>query len=168
MHRQHLQMSAIKKCMEHWEMALQEKASRGDSETRRRMNDQKLQSSQLRLAKVDCNIRRTAKEVEHALKGLEEESPERRRDAKVEGRRAKARSPKSMLQDCITHCKSNIESAKVHLEEERRKEQEAMEMREVQRSAAEAQKQEELRKPEWNKSAKSKSKRSVIERQLRK
>lgn len=134
------------KCMEHLEMALQ-KSKRREVILNYNLCMTKLQAANCVLQKLTRNIRRTAKEVEHALKGLEESLPrvEEMLMWKDEGK--KVLIPKSMLQDCITHCKSNIESAKVHLEEERRKEQEAIEMREVQRSAAEAQKQEEeLRK----------------------
>lgn len=133
-------------CMEHLEMALQ-KSKRREVVLNYNLCMTKLQAANCVLQKLTRNIRRTAQEVEVALKGLEESLPKVEEMLRWKEDGKKVLIPKSMLQDCVTHCKSNIESAKVHLEEERRKEQEAAEMREVQRSAAEAQRQEEeLRK----------------------
>ncbi|KAI2499788.1 hypothetical protein MHU86_14669 [Fragilaria crotonensis] len=133
-------------CIEHLEMALQ-KSKRREVVLNYNLCMTKLQAANCVLQKLTRNIRRTAQEVEVALKGLEESLPKVEEMLRWKEDGKKVLIPKSMLQDCVTHCKSNIESAKVHLEEERRKEQEAAEMREVQRSAAEAQRQEEeLRK----------------------
>jgi RNA polymerase-associated protein CTR9 len=133
-------------CMEHLEMALQ-KSRRREVVLNYNLCMTKLQAANCVLQKLTRNIRRTAQEVEEALKGLEESLPKVEEMLRWKEDGKKVLIPKSMLQDFITHCKSNIESAKVHLEEERRKEQEAEEIREIQRSAAEAQKQEEeLRK----------------------
>lgn len=134
------------KCTKHLELALQ-KSKRREVVLNYNLCMTKLQAANCVLQKLTRNIRRTAQEVEDALKGLEESLPKVEEMLKWKDDGKKVLIPKSMLQDCITHCKSNIESAKVHLEEERRKEQEAAEMREIQRSATEAQKQEaELRK----------------------
>jgi RNA polymerase-associated protein CTR9 len=51
----------------------------------------------------------------------------------------------SMLNDFLTHCRSNIESAKSHLEDERKREEEANELRELQRGlASESQRKQQL------------------------
>ena len=57
----------------------------------------------------------------------------------------------SLLQDFITHCKSNIESAKSHLAEEKRREKEAQDVLDAQREAAEIKQQEEAMKLEVQK-----------------
>ena len=56
---------------------------------------------------------------------------------------AKVLTSTSILNDFITHCKSNIESAKSHLEDERKREEEADEIRELQRMASESKREEQ-------------------------
>ena len=113
----------------------------------------KLQAANCVLQKSTRNIRRTAVEVEEALNGLQQslETVEEILKSKNDG--AKVLISSSILNDFITHCKSNIESAKSHLEDERKREEETKELRELQRMAAESKReekrlQEELRKQE--------------------
>ncbi|OEU21277.1 TPR-like protein [Fragilariopsis cylindrus CCMP1102] len=95
------------------------------------------------LQKLTRNIRRTAQEVEEALNGLQHslETVDTILKSKNEG--GKVLISTSILNDFITHCKSNIESAKSHLEDERKREEEASEIRELQRMAAESNREEQ-------------------------
>mmetsp|Transcript_40298 Transcript_40298/g.97304 ORF Transcript_40298/g.97304 Transcript_40298/m.97304 type:complete len:306 (+) Transcript_40298:151-1068(+) len=106
----------------------------------------KLQAANCVLQKLTRNIRRTAKEVEEALNGLEqslktvEEILAKKKDQSL-----KVPIATSTLDDFLNHCRSNIDSAKSHLEEERRREKEVNELRELQRLASESsRKQQEL------------------------
>jgi RNA polymerase-associated protein CTR9 len=112
----------------------------------------KLQAANCVLQKLTRNIRRSAKEVEDALFGLEESLGvvEDILKAKTE-EGLKVQIPTSTLQDFLIHCKGNIESAKSHLEEERKREEEANELRELQRLAAESQRREEELKSQLRK-----------------
>jgi RNA polymerase-associated protein CTR9 len=106
----------------------------------------KLQAANCVLQKLTRNIRRTASEVEEALNGLQqslttvEEILEKKQDGSL-----KVLIATATLNDFLTHCRSNIDSAKSHLEDERKREEEANELRELQRLASESQrKQQEL------------------------
>lgn len=103
----------------------------------------KLQAANCTLQKLTRNIRRTANEVEDALVGLQEslETVETILKSKDDG--AKVMISSSILKDFITHCKSNIESAKSHLEDEKKREEEANEIRELQRLHAETKREEQ-------------------------
>ena len=59
--------------------------------------------------------------------------------------------PTSILNDFVVHCKANIASAKSHLADERKREEEANTERELQRLAAEAQSKEEALRQELQK-----------------
>jgi RNA polymerase-associated protein CTR9 len=133
-------------CTRHLELALQ-KSKRKEVLLFYNLCMTKLQAANCVLQKLTRNIRRTAQEVEDALKGLEKSLPKVEEILKWKNEGKKIPIHSSTLHDFITHCKANIDSAKSHLEEERKREQQAEQMRELQRSAAEAQKQEEeLRK----------------------
>lgn len=141
-----------KKAMEHLELALQENTSKNIVLTYN-LCMTKLQAANCVLQKLTRNIRRTAAEVEEALHGLQKsyETVEEILKKKSEG--LKVTIATSMLNDFLTHCKSNIESAKSHLEDERKREEEANELRELQRLTAESQRkkqeyEEQLRKEE--------------------
>ncbi len=131
-----------KKCLDYLEAALA-KRTKKDVILKYNLCMTKLQAANCVLQKLTRNIRRTAKEVEDALLGLEESLGvvEDIIQAKSEGK--KVLIPTSTLQDFLIHCKANIESAKSHLDEERKREEEANEMRELQRLAAETQRREE-------------------------
>lgn len=131
-----------KKCLEYLEAALA-KETKKDVILKYNMCMTKLQFANCVLQKLTRNIRRTAKEVEEALLGLEESHRvvEDILKAKTEGQKVLIQT--SILQDFLNHCKANIEAARSHLEEERKREEEANEMRELQRLAAETQKREE-------------------------
>lgn len=112
----------------------------------------KLQAANCVLQKLTRNIRRTASEVEEALNGLQqslktvEEILEKKQDGSL-----KVPIPTATLNDFLTHCRSNIDSAKSHLEDERKREEEATELRDLQRLASESQRkqqqlQEQLKK----------------------
>ena len=141
-----------KKAMEHLELALSENTSKNIVLTYN-LCMTKLQAANCVLQKLTRNIRRTASEVEDALNGLQQslETVEEILKKKTEGE--KVAIPKSTLNDFLTHTRSNIESAKSHLEDERKREEEANELRELQRLAAESQRkqqqlQEQLKKEE--------------------
>merc|ERR1712176_889313 len=98
----------------------------------------KLQAANCVLQKVNRNIRRTAQEVKNALDGLEESLPilQTMLQWKEEGR--KVAISKGMLTGVVNQCKHNIDSAKSHLKEEMKKEQDAETLRNYQRIEAEA------------------------------
>jgi len=102
----------------------------------------KLQAANCVLQKLTRNIRRTAKQVKDALDGLEESLPvvQTMLQWKEEGK--KVPIPRSMLNDFVSHCKANIESAKSHLSEEIKKEAETNELRELQRLETETHEKE--------------------------
>jgi len=143
-----------KKAMENLELAIIDNTSESkNSILTYNLCMTKLQAANCVLQKLTRNIRRTAQEVEEALNGLQQslETVETILKSKNEG--AKVLISTSTLNDFITHCKSNIESAKSHLEDERKREEEAKEIMELQRMAAQTKKeeqklQEELRKQE--------------------
>lgn len=133
------------KAMEHLELALQ-KSKRREVVLQYNLCMTKLQAANCVLQKLTRNIRRTAKEVEDALTGLEESLPKVQEMLEWKSEGKKVLIPTSMLQDFITHCNANIDSAKSHLEEEKKREEQATELRELQHSVAEAKRQEvELR-----------------------
>ncbi len=141
-----------KKAMEHLELALEENTSKNIVLTYN-LCMTKLQAANCVLQKLTRNIRRTAAEVEEALHGLQKsyETVEEILKKKTEG--LKVTIATSMLNDFLTHCKSNIDSAKSHLEDERKREEEANELKELQRLTAESQKkkqeyEEQLKKEE--------------------
>jgi len=131
-----------KLCIEHLEAALQ-KSKRKEVIIEYNLCMTRLQAANCVLQKLTRNIRRTALEVEEALKGLEESLPKVEEMLRWKNEGKKVVIASSMLQDFITHCKANIESAKSHLDEERKREEEANEIRELQRAAAESQRKEE-------------------------
>ena len=102
----------------------------------------KLQAANCVLQKLTRNIRRTALEVQAALDGLEESLPvvQTMLQWKEEGK--KLPIARSMLNDFVSQCKANIESAKSHLSEELKKEADARELRELQRLETETQEKE--------------------------
>ena len=132
-----------KKAMENLEVALSKGTSKAVVLTYN-LCMTKLQAANCVLQKLTRNIRRTAKEVEEALEGLEESlsTVEEILQNKTDGK-MKVHISTSVLNDFIIHCKSNIDSAKSHLEDERKREVEAHEIRELQRLAAESQRKEE-------------------------
>jgi RNA polymerase-associated protein CTR9 len=133
-----------KKAMEHLELALSENTSKNVVLTYN-LCMTKLQAANCVLQKLTRNIRRSASEVEDALNGLQqslqtvEEILKKKADASM-----KVPISTSMLNDFLTHCRSNIESAKSHLEDERKREEEANELRELQRLASESQRKQQL------------------------
>jgi len=133
-----------KKAMEHIELALIDNTSESKNGLLTyNLCMTKLQAANCVLQKLTRSIRRTAQEVEEALNGLQHslETVETILKNKKEG--AKVLISTSILNDFVTHCKSNIESAKSHLEDERKREEEANEIRELQRMAAESKKEEQ-------------------------
>lgn len=128
--------------MEHLENALS-KSPKKEIVLRYNLCMIKLQAGNCILQKLTRNIRRTAKEVEEALQGLEESLTlvEGLIEDKTHGK--KIPIPTSTLNDFVLHCKANIASAKSHLADERKREEEANTERELQRLAADAQRTEE-------------------------
>jgi len=125
------------KCIEFIEMAMK-KSKRENVVLRYNWCLTKLQAANCVLQKVNRNIRRTAQEVKDALDGLEESLPilQTMLQWKEEGR--KVAISKGMLTGVVNQCKHNIDSAKSHLKEERKKEQDAETLRNYQRIEAEA------------------------------
>lgn len=143
-----------KKAMENLELALTDNTS--DSKKyvlTYNLCMTKLQAANCVLQKLTRNIRRTAQEVEDALNGLQHSLTTVEAILKNKTDGAKVLVSTSTLNDFIAHCNANIESAKSHLEDERKREEEANEIRELQRMAAESKReeqklQEELKKQE--------------------
>merc|ERR1712232_1076361 len=106
-------------------------------------------------------IRCTAKEVQDALNGIEESLPvvQKLLAWKTEGK--KVMIPYSTLNDFISHCKANIESAKSHLSEELKKENEARELKQLQRL------EEERREREREEGLRQKKQREKREMEMR-
>jgi RNA polymerase-associated protein CTR9 len=128
-----------KKAMEHLELALEENTneSKGILLTYN-LCMTKLQAANCVLQKLTRNIRRTAAEVEEALIGLHKSHDTVEEILKKKNDGLKVTIATSMLNDFLTHCKSNIESARSHLEDERKREEDANELRELQRLTAES------------------------------
>lgn len=144
------------KAMDHLELAISENTSKNVVLTYN-LCMTKLQAANCVLQKLTRNIRRTAKEVEDALNGLQkslstvEEILAKKADGSM-----KVPISTSMLNDFINHCKSNIESAKSHHEDERKREEEANELRELQRLAAESNRKQQLLQAEVRKEEETK------------
>jgi RNA polymerase-associated protein CTR9 len=128
-----------KKAMEHLELALEENTneSKGILLTYN-LCMTNLQAANCVLQKLTRNIRRTAAEVEEALIGLHKSHDTVEEILKKKNDGLKVTIATSMLNDFLTHCKSNIESARSHLEDERKREEDANELRELQRLTAES------------------------------
>ena len=125
------------KCIEYIEQAMK-KSKRENVVLRYNWCLAKLQATNCVLQKVNRNIRRTAQEVKDALDGLEESLPilQTMLQWKEEGR--KVAISKVMLTGVVQQCRHNIDSAKSHLKEELKKEQDAEAIRNFQRIEAEA------------------------------
>jgi len=131
-----------KKCIEHLELALK-KSKKKEVVLRYNLCMTKLQAANCVLQKLTRNIRRTAQEVQDALDGLEESLPRVEEILRWKNEGKKIHISTKILEEFIVNCKANIESAKSHLEEEKRRESEANEIRELQRISAESKKREE-------------------------
>ena len=127
-----------KKCVEHIELAMK-KAKKENVVLRYNWCMAKLQAANCVLQKLTRNIRRTAQEVKDALNGLEEALPSVQTLIQWKNESKKVPIATGTLNDFVSHCRHNIDSAKSHLQEERKKEKEALELRELQRIEAEAQ-----------------------------
>lgn len=126
----------------------------------------KLAAANCVLQKLTRGIRRTAKEVQDALNGLQESLPKVQTmlQWKQEGKKVPVST--SLMNNFIVQCKANIESAKSHLSEEIRKETEARELRELQRMEILA-KQKEKELAELEARRKEAEEQEEIERKAR-
>lgn len=131
-----------RKCIEHLELALN-KSKRKDVIIQYNICRTKLAAANCVLQKLTRNIRRTAQEVQDAVDGLEESLPKVQEILQWKQEKKKIPIATSALQDFITLCKSNLESAKSHLTEEKKREQDAQELLSVQREEAEHKQQVE-------------------------
>jgi len=124
-----------KKCIGFLEEALT-KTSRENIIIRYNWCMAKLAAANCVLQKLTRGIRRTAEEVEVALNGLEESLPKVQAmlQWKEEGKKVPVSS--ALMNTFVAQCQANIESAKSHLSEERKKEDEARELRELQQMEA--------------------------------
>jgi RNA polymerase-associated protein CTR9 len=139
-----------KKCIEYLEMAMK-KSKRENILLRFNWCMTKLQAANCVLQKVNRNIRRTAQEVKDALNGLEECLPVVQTMIQWKQEKRKVPIQSSMLTDFVSQCKHNIDSAKGHLNEELRKEQDAQALRDIQRMDAEASKKSKEMKAAFDK-----------------
>lgn len=89
--------------------------------------------------------------MEDALNGLEESLVQVEALIEDKSNGKKVPIPTSTLNDFVVHCKANIASAKSHLADERKREEEATTERELQRLASEAQRKEEALRLELKK-----------------
>ena len=107
----------------------------------------KLQAANCILQKLTRNIPRTVEEVQGALDGLNESFEVVQAILKEKTDGARVQISTSKLQDFLKHCRANISSAQSHLEDEKKRAEEAETEREIRRLAAEAaMKEEELKK----------------------
>ncbi|KAL3919817.1 MAG: hypothetical protein SGILL_003565 [Bacillariaceae sp.] len=146
-----------KKAMENLQRALVENTSESkNSILTYNLCMTKLQAANCVLQKLTRNIRRTADEVEEALTGLQTslETVETILKNKTEG--AKVLISSSVLEGFVTACKGNIEAAKSHLEDERKREEETKEIRALQRITAESKREEQKLKEELKKKEEAK------------
>jgi len=121
-----------KKCIEYLELAM--KCSKKENLVLRfNWCMTKLQSAHCVLQKLTRNIRRTAKEVQDALDGLQESLPKVQTMIQWKQENKKVPIPTSTLNDFVEQCRENIESAKSHLSQELKKEAELEEIRELQK-----------------------------------
>jgi len=136
------------KCTGHLELALQ-KSKRREVVLQYNLCMTKLQAANCVLQKSRRNIRRTAKEVEDALNGLQSSLPKVQEMLQWKSDGKKVLITSSMLKDFIAHCKANIDSARSHLGEERKREETLHLSREQKRNEADQQKlEDELREAE--------------------
>jgi hypothetical protein len=103
----------------------------------------KLQAANCVLQKLERHIPRTAKEVEDALTNLEESLKTVQDILNEKKSGAKVVVSSSTLDSFINLCKVNIDSAKHHLEDEKKREEEAEEIRRLHQLQAETKRQEQ-------------------------
>ena len=117
-----------KMCIKYLEMAVK-KFKRENVVMKYNLCMTKLQAANCILQKADRGIRRTSKEIQDALDGLVESLPivEQFLQWKNEGKKVQIST--MTLNVFIAQCKSNIDAAKQHLDEEMKKEMEAAEVR---------------------------------------
>lgn len=116
-----------KSCIEFIEKALK-KAKKDNVTLRYNLCMAKLHSANCVLQKPARNIRRSALEVQLALHGLEESLSTAQMMLKLKQDGKKILIPTSTLTNFVNQCRVNIESAKSHLNQERKRESDALEM----------------------------------------
>jgi RNA polymerase-associated protein CTR9 len=126
-----------RKCIEHLELALK-KSKKKDVIIQYNLCKAKLAAANCVLQKLTRNIRRTAQEVEDAITGLEESLPKVQEIMQWKLEKKKIPISTNALQEFITHCRANLESAKSHLTADREKEKEAETVLSLQREEAES------------------------------
>ena len=126
-----------RKCIEHLELALK-KSKKKDVIIQYNLCKAKLAAANCVLQKLTRNIRRTAQEVEDAITGLEESLPKVQEIMQWKLEKKKIPISTNALQEFITHCRANLESAKSHLAADREKEKEAETVLSLQREEAES------------------------------
>jgi RNA polymerase-associated protein CTR9 len=117
-------------CIKYLEMAVK-KFKRENVVMKYNLCMTKLQAANCVLQKADRGIRRTSKEIQEALDGLVESLPivEQFLQWKNDGKKVQITT--TTLNVFIAQCKSNIDAAKQHLDEELKKEMEAAEVRRI-------------------------------------
>ena len=103
----------------------------------------KLQAANCILQKLTRNIPRTVDEVQGALDGLNESLKVVEDFVKQKSEGKKVQISSSTLQDFLKHCRDNISAAESHLDDEKKRAEEAKQEKEIRRLAAEAARQEE-------------------------
>lgn len=125
-----------KLCIEYIEKAIK-KTEKENLVLRYNLCMAKLQAANCVLVKLTRNIRRTAQEVQDALDGMEDSLPKVQQMLRWKEEGKKIPVSTSLMKDFIVQCKGNIDSAKSHLRQELQKEEDANEVREIQRIEAE-------------------------------
>ena len=121
-----------KSCIEFIEKALK-KAKKDNVTLRYNWCMAKLHSANCVLQKPSRNIRRSAREVQVALTGLEESLSTVQMMLKLKQEGKKILIPTSTLTNFVNQCRANIESAKSHLNQELKRELDAREMEKLQK-----------------------------------
>lgn len=121
-----------KSCLEFIEKALK-KAKKDNVTLRYNWCMAKLHSANCVLQKPSRNIRRSAREVQLALAGLEESLSTVQMMLRLKQEGKKILIPTSTLTNFVNQCRANIESAKSHLNQELKRESDAREMEKLQK-----------------------------------
>jgi RNA polymerase-associated protein CTR9 len=134
-----------KQAMEHLELAIS-KHTKKEVVLKYNLCMTKLQAGNCQLQKLTRNIQRTVEDVEEALQGLKESQTTVEEILVEKNQGNKVNIPTSTLQDFLKHCKANIASAESHLDDEKKRAEEAGAERKIRQLAAEAAMKEEALK----------------------
>jgi RNA polymerase-associated protein CTR9 len=134
-----------KQAMEHLELAISKQTKKAVV-LKYNLCMTKLQAGNCQLQKLTRNIQRTVEDVEEALQGLQESQATVEEILNEKNQGNKVNIPTSTLQDFLKHCKANIASAESHLDDEKKRAEEAAAEKKIRQLAAEAALKEEALK----------------------